>query len=67
VPTFEHGDRTAKFWLTPVQLASNKGFRSHELNQISRIVESSVENFTEAWNEHFDESELVRRRRESDR
>lgn len=63
----EHGDRTAKFWLTPVQLASNKGFRPHELNRISRIVGRKVENFREAWNEHFDESEFLRRWRESDR
>jgi hypothetical protein len=63
----EHDDKTAKFWLTPVELASNRGFRPHELNRISRIVGRNVEIFRKAWNEHFDESEFLRRWRESDR
>jgi len=28
----------AKFWLDPVRLAFNHGFRSHELNQVERLV-----------------------------
>lgn len=63
----EHNDATAKFWLTPVRLASHKGFRPYEVNRISRIVERNVERFKEAWNEHFDEGEFIRGRRESDR
>ncbi|HEU4849431.1 MAG TPA: DUF4160 domain-containing protein [Terrimesophilobacter sp.] len=69
-PAHVHVERdhsTAKFWLTPVRLASNKGFRPHEVNRIIRIVQRNVETFEEAWSEHFDESEFIRRRRESDR
>jgi hypothetical protein len=28
----------AKFWLNPVSLAKNKGFKERELNQIARLV-----------------------------
>jgi hypothetical protein len=30
--------RIAKFWLDPVVLSKNRGFRGHELNQIARLV-----------------------------
>ena len=62
----ERGRSTAKFWLTPVRLASSKRFRPHEMNRIARIVERNLETFREAWNDHFDEGELDRRQRESD-
>lgn len=41
----------AKFWLQPVVLASLKGFNSHELRAIRRIVEQHKDEFLEAWNE----------------
>ncbi|HWU57557.1 MAG TPA: DUF4160 domain-containing protein [Microbacteriaceae bacterium] len=63
----EHGENTAKFWLEPVNLASSLGFRPHELSRVSLIVEQNLEGFRRAWNEHFDEGEFVRRRRERDR
>ncbi|NET37454.1 MAG: DUF4160 domain-containing protein [Cyanothece sp. SIO1E1] len=28
----------AKFWLNPVSLVKNRGFKDHELNDISRLV-----------------------------
>jgi hypothetical protein len=31
------GGDEAKFWLEPVALAANYGFRAHELNRIERI------------------------------
>jgi hypothetical protein len=34
----EDGDRGAKFWPEPVELAANHGFRSHELSEIRRLV-----------------------------
>jgi hypothetical protein len=43
----------AKFWLEPVSLAANGGFRAHELNEIEKLVEEHVAEFLEAWNEHF--------------
>jgi hypothetical protein len=30
--------RIAKFWLTPVSLAKNRGFKEHEVNKIARLV-----------------------------
>ena len=49
----DRDDLSAKFWLNPVQLPANFGFRVHEL----REIQSSVLNFStellEAWNEFF--------------
>jgi len=43
----------AKFWLNPVELASNFGFSSSELNEVGRLVQDNEQLFLEAWNEHF--------------
>lgn len=43
----------AKFWLAPVSLAANFGFKAHELNEIEAIVVSRRLELMEAWNEHF--------------
>lgn len=43
----------AKFWLSPVALASSKGFASHELRTIQRHVEENRKLFSEVWNEHI--------------
>ena len=34
----EFGDKPAKYWLGPVELASSKRFRAHELTEIRRLV-----------------------------
>lgn len=48
-------DRTvAKFWLTPVSPARNRGFRQHELNEIERRVIHHQQRFLEAWYAYFD-------------
>lgn len=44
----------AKFWLEPVTLAANYGFRAHELNEIESIVRENQIPLLEAWYEHFD-------------
>jgi hypothetical protein len=49
----DRDDRSAKFWLNPVQLARNLGFRAHELREIQSIVAEHGEEFLEAWNEFF--------------
>jgi hypothetical protein len=49
----EAAENVAKYWLTPVSLASNHGFRSHEVTAIRRIVEQNEQLFLEAWHEHF--------------
>jgi hypothetical protein len=49
-----HVDRdelSAKFWLAPVALAANYGFRPVELRRIQRILEQSEQRLMEAWHE----------------
>ena len=45
--------RYAKFWLDPVTLASNRGFRSHELTVIRELVLENLDLFLEKWNAYF--------------
>jgi hypothetical protein len=55
-PPHIHVDRddcSAKFWLNPVQLAANFGFRAHELREVQSIVSDFRHPFLEAWNEFF--------------
>ena len=49
----ETGDKVAKFWLDPVRVAENHGFRSHELNRVSLLVIEHRFAFEKAWDEHF--------------
>ena len=49
----EEGDKVAKFWLNPVNLASSYRFRSHELGKIGRMVVENNKLFLEKWHEHF--------------
>lgn len=50
----EHGDKVAKFWLEPVQLAGSESFRSHELTKVrAMVIEHKKNLFMEKWNEHF--------------
>jgi hypothetical protein len=59
-PPHVHVDRdddSAKFWLKPVALARNLGFRPHELREIERLVANNQQMLLEAWNGyHGDES-----------
>ena len=48
-----HAGRYAKFWLEPVTLASNRGFRSHELTVIRDLVLDNRKFFLEKWNAYF--------------
>jgi len=43
----------AKFWLNPISLAKNRGFKEHELNRIAGLVEENRQQLIEAWNEYF--------------
>lgn len=43
----------AKFWLDPVTLAANYGFRAHELNEIESMVRENQIQLLEAWYEHL--------------
>ena len=48
-----HAGRYAKFWLEPVELANNRGFRGYELSEIREIVIEYREFFLEKWHEYF--------------
>ena len=48
-----HAGRYGKFWLEPVDLANNRGFRGHELTEIRQIVIENREFFLEKWHEYF--------------
>lgn len=50
----EHGDKIAKYWLDPVELASSRRFRNHELSEARALVVKHRGRLLEAWNEHFD-------------
>ena len=43
----------AKYWFDPVRLASNKGFRDHELREIANLIESHEELIGRCWNERL--------------
>ncbi len=47
------GESEAKFWLDPVRLATNHGFRARELNEIERLVREHQAQLLEAWDEYF--------------
>lgn len=50
-----HAGRYAKFWLEPVTLADARGFRSHEITEIRRLVFENRKFFLEKWDEYFTE------------
>ena len=43
----------AKFWLDPLSLAANYGFKGKELTRIRAIIEEHRETLLETWHEHF--------------
>ncbi len=49
----EHGDKVAKYWLNPVDLAMSEGFRSHELTRVRALVIEHRMFFEEKWHEYF--------------
>lgn len=49
----EAGDYVAKFWLSPVWLASSRGFNDKELNTLQKLVQEREQEFLEAWHEFF--------------
>lgn len=55
-PPHIHIDRdnlSVKFWLEPVALAKNIGFRSKELRKLESLVRENKTKLTEAWNGYF--------------
>ena len=49
----KRGRLIAKFWLDPVSLAKNRGFRKHELSEIAQLVVKHWEMLLEAWHDYF--------------
>ena len=49
----DRDDNTAKFWLAPVALAYNIGYRAKELRDVQRIVSERADELLEAWNDYF--------------
>ena len=43
----------AKFWLLPIRLSVNHGFRPHDLREIAEIIERNEPFILEKWNEFF--------------
>ncbi len=55
-PPHVHVDRdesTAKFWLNPVSLAYNIGFRARELRDVRRMVTDHATEWLEIWHDNF--------------
>ena len=48
----ERAEKYAKFWLEPIELAESRGFRSHELAALRRMIEEYHNEFINAWNRH---------------
>jgi hypothetical protein len=49
----EHGEKIAKYWLDPVAVAMNDGFRPHELTKVRALVMQHKRTLQEAWNAHL--------------
>ena len=43
----------AKFWLDPVALARNAGFKAREIARVEALVAENREEFLDAWHEFF--------------
>lgn len=46
-------EHEAKFWLDPVSLVANYGFRSKELTEIERLIRQHQAELLESWHEHL--------------
>jgi hypothetical protein len=49
----ERENMVAKFWLSPLRLASSGDFSRAEINRVQQIVAIHQQMFLEAWNEFF--------------
>jgi hypothetical protein len=47
------GEKEAKFWLSPVRLTFNHGYRIRELTEIESLVVQYRNALLEAWDEYF--------------
>jgi hypothetical protein len=49
----ESGEKYGKFWLEPVVLARNLGFRHFELTEIRTLITEHKSYIEEKWDEYF--------------
>ena len=49
----EAAESREKYWLTPIELVWNDGFRSGEQKTIENILSANIDLFLEEWNAHF--------------
>jgi hypothetical protein len=47
------GEQQAKFWLDPIELVANYGFRGSELREVQTIIVAYHQAILEAWNDFF--------------
>lgn len=47
----DQGEKTAKFWLTPIEIEWSEGFNRTELNRIRMMVEQHQEDLLRSWHE----------------
>ncbi len=53
----ERDERVAKYWLTPVRLVKNGGFKRHELSDIENLVNRHKAVAEQKWVAHFGASQ----------
>jgi hypothetical protein len=44
----------AKYWLDPIRLERNVGYRGRDLNDIERIIADHQRELLDAWHDFFD-------------
>jgi Domain of unknown function (DUF4160) len=49
----ERDDCEAKFWMAPVRLENNNGFKTHEVRRIEDLIEENQDLLMEKWDEFF--------------
>ena len=48
------GERLARFWFDPVELASSRRMRAGEIRVLGKLVEQHRDTLLEAWHAYFD-------------
>jgi hypothetical protein len=51
--TSKRDNEIAKYWLEPVSLAKNRGYKEAELKKIVKLVERFQQPLVEAWHDYF--------------
>ncbi len=49
----DKGNATIKVWLATLEVARNRGFRTHEIAGIIAIIGNHQRMFVEKWHEYF--------------